>query len=657
MLTVPSVVTRSPEPAPVSDRSPQTFKESLHAVVTASSHQAASNDARTIPGRRQSPGWDDTNLPVPVLHLRAVPSRAQQTAQVSTDKQPPLINLTVIPIQLSTAQPVLSAEFSPTGAGLSLRRAASLTSSNIESTSITPSVPISAGSQGTHDKAETVTKTAAEMPSTALPYPPLNPISHTTDNVVVNADPSVVPETVKIALPNSVPGSIPSPVPSVVPSAAQSVSPRVVLVSGPIAGDFRSPTLATIPTAVPDLVRDATHNLNPVPGAVTKAAPSQISATAAKAFPSAVKDTIQKAAPDIAQDLAPTQSPHAIPVAAPNADPLPAPHSTSNSSARGELAQSSSPTSTGQGDPTPASDPIGSTLVTAPGATADQMVALTHSGGTLLTPAQASGISVAVAKPAASVGGVNNNAINDPAGVKQHAQPLDQAQSQAGSQDAASSSDQNQPVVSPQGQSAATVQTSFANHLATPLEHAPNGGMTAPLETSPALAAHTPKPQDNAAPAALPLPPALPVINTARLIQNMGQSEMRVGMRSPEFGNISISTSATRDLVSAQISLDHSELARTLAVHLPEMQTRLGNNNQAIDVRIDLNGQATGQGTGASDGMSNGSQDGSRGDRQQKGSVASAQTTHPSVGQVTSAATASAAIGEGRLNTRLDITA
>ena len=80
-----------------------------------------------------------------------------------------------------------------------------------------------------------------------------------------------------------------------------------------------------------------------------------------------------------------------------------------------------------------------------------------------------------------------------------------------------------------------------------------------------------------------------------------------------------------RDLISAQISLEHGELARTLAAHLPEMQARLG-GNQPMDVRIDMNGQATGQGTGTSAGMSNGSADPSRSGRQQTGNTTSSQS-------------------------------
>jgi hypothetical protein len=126
-------------------------------------------------------------------------------------------------------------------------------------------------------------------------------------------------------------------------------------------------------------------------------------------------------------------------------------------------------------------------------------------------------------------------------------------------------------------------------------------------------------------------------------------------MRSTEFGNISISTSSTRDMISAQISLDHGELAKTLAASLPEMQTRLG-TNQAMDVRINMNGTGTMNGAGTSSSMSNGSADQSRGGRQQAGETSSnhsgygVQEPHYSSGRT------AATIGDARINARLDIT-
>jgi hypothetical protein len=127
-------------------------------------------------------------------------------------------------------------------------------------------------------------------------------------------------------------------------------------------------------------------------------------------------------------------------------------------------------------------------------------------------------------------------------------------------------------------------------------------------------------------------------------------------MRSNDFGNISISASTTRDLISAQISLDHGELARTLAAHLPEMQARLG-GNQAMDVRIDMNGQAIGQGAGTAPGMSNGSPDQSRGDRQQKHGATSSQSADGFAGRGSPIAAAGLPSREGRIDARLDIRA
>ncbi len=87
--------------------------------------------------------------------------------------------------------------------------------------------------------------------------------------------------------------------------------------------------------------------------------------------------------------------------------------------------------------------------------------------------------------------------------------------------------------------------------------------------------------------------PAVAAINAARLIQRVNDSEIRVGMHSADFGNVSISTITSRGAISAQISLDHGELAKTIAAHLPETQTRLS-ASQPVEVRISTNQQGTG---------------------------------------------------------------
>jgi hypothetical protein len=65
-------------------------------------------------------------------------------------------------------------------------------------------------------------------------------------------------------------------------------------------------------------------------------------------------------------------------------------------------------------------------------------------------------------------------------------------------------------------------------------------------------------------------------INTARVIQNMSETEMRVGMHSAEFGDISIRTAISQQQMVAQISVDHTDLGKAISAHIPAMQEKLG---------------------------------------------------------------------------------
>lgn len=56
----------------------------------------------------------------------------------------------------------------------------------------------------------------------------------------------------------------------------------------------------------------------------------------------------------------------------------------------------------------------------------------------------------------------------------------------------------------------------------------------------------------------------------------MSQSEMRVGMHSAEFGEISIRTSVTPQQMMAQISVDHGDLGKAISAHIPAMEQKLG---------------------------------------------------------------------------------
>ena len=77
-------------------------------------------------------------------------------------------------------------------------------------------------------------------------------------------------------------------------------------------------------------------------------------------------------------------------------------------------------------------------------------------------------------------------------------------------------------------------------------------------------------------------------VNTARVIQTMSESEMRVGMRSVEFGDISIHTSISQQQLVAQITVDHRDLGNAISSHISMAQAKLG-NDYGIHASIEVN--------------------------------------------------------------------
>jgi hypothetical protein len=139
-------------------------------------------------------------------------------------------------------------------------------------------------------------------------------------------------------------------------------------------------------------------------------------------------------------------------------------------------------------------------------------------------------------------------------------------------------------------------------------------------------------------------------INAAKLIQTMGETEMRVGMRSAEFGEISIRTSVTQQQVLAQISLDHGDLSQAISAHVGSMQTKLGEES-GLPTMIQVNQLGNHSGASASGGSGQSPQ------REQRGFVRSTRTesaamaAEPDVGLVT------APLVNTRSGYRLDIRA
>jgi len=575
---------------------------------------------------------------------------------------------------------------------------ASLTSSSSETQSVT--APQVATSQPTHNVPYAIASANLDplssiipgWASNAIPNAAVTPNASVAARAFSNSVASVTPGDVQKEVRNAAQTLDPSATASEVPGTSQNVAQSAALSSLPTAG--QSAASSSLPTAGQSAASSSLPTAgqnwapNPLTSANESAASTSLPAPAQTVGPSflpsvvktvtpsfspkttlaAVTDTNQKAGPAAPAGTAHNSSSgNAAPavVSAPqHPEPVQVPQVTNNTSSKEDGPSALNVNAAGKAHlPAAASDPSGfAPALGVPSTTAQQMVVMVQPASAVLTTAETSLDSTTVTKPAAVAsakskdGATNTNTdVSDP---KPHAPAAPaQAGSQGTSQEPASSDDQTQGGASQQAQNAAPAQMSFAIHTITSIDHSLNSGTAAQSQPAATLAeiSHPAKTSDSAAPAPAALPQSLPTINTAKLIQSMGQSEMRVGMRSNEFGNISINTSATRDLISAQISLDHGELAKTLATHLPEMQARLG-GSQAVDVRIDMNGQSTGQGAGTSSGMSQNAADQSRSDRQQRGSAGSGNSTDGFAGQGRASAAASPA-AESRLETRLDIRA
>jgi hypothetical protein len=87
---------------------------------------------------------------------------------------------------------------------------------------------------------------------------------------------------------------------------------------------------------------------------------------------------------------------------------------------------------------------------------------------------------------------------------------------------------------------------------------------------------------------------ATSAISDARLMQTMNESQMRIGLSSNEFGEISIRTSISGHQLVAQISLDHSELSQAMSSQVASVQTKLGDEH-GLHASIEINNHATPQ--------------------------------------------------------------
>jgi flagellar hook-length control protein FliK len=65
------------------------------------------------------------------------------------------------------------------------------------------------------------------------------------------------------------------------------------------------------------------------------------------------------------------------------------------------------------------------------------------------------------------------------------------------------------------------------------------------------------------------------VVQSAKLVERIGESELRLGIRAGEFGSVDIRTSMVHNQFTAEISVERGELGRVMAAELPSLQSRL----------------------------------------------------------------------------------
>ena len=530
-------------------------------------------------------------------------------------------------------------------------------------------------------------RTSAASDQNSIPVGVLNVVSQMSASVAANLSTNATSLPAQSASAATDQNSIPSAV-----SNATSVMPANVTTSTdtdatstPVQSTSATTDQNSIPAAVSDEVSEIPVKVVASTDTDVTSSPTQITsaATDQSSIPAAVSDDVSEIAVKVAAstDTDPTSTPahnasavadqSSIPTDVSNAASkmptnvaaVPVLHAALKASIESVVAPATTSKSTDETVP-PAT--VSNQSVRAEGlglfdSVASQLASMNQSGGVLpgtikTDVSNLNAVSSTKLSPTTATNG--KYTANEVEGVKQQTlAPSDQTGSQAGSQSAPTSGDQNQDVATSRGASMAAVQTNIATHTVLAMDPVQSAAVASPALSAPTRAGingSSMKAPDSAASVSTAAEQAPPVINSAKLIQSMGQTEMRVGMRSNEFGNISINTSTTRDSISAQISVDHGELAKELAAHLPEMQARLS-GDQAVNVRIDMNGGMHGQGTGTSGGMSYGSSDQSRGGRQQSGSAASNYATSSAVERQMSSAASTATTGYGSLNARLDI--
>ena len=174
-------------------------------------------------------------------------------------------------------------------------------------------------------------------------------------------------------------------------------------------------------------------------------------------------------------------------------------------------------------------------------------------------------------------------------------------QSESGSSQSATSSAGGQTTIATQGNVAAKITDVFASNMTQQPVPVPHNKIDAGIPKNDVgldkTVLHVPDADiaidRQAAATAYPASP----FQSAKLVERLGQSELRVGIQAGEFGNVDIRTSMARNQFTAEISVERGELSKVIAAELPSLQNRLSEQRLPV-ANIILHNQSSGGSAG-----------------------------------------------------------
>lgn len=136
-----------------------------------------------------------------------------------------------------------------------------------------------------------------------------------------------------------------------------------------------------------------------------------------------------------------------------------------------------------------------------------------------------------------------------------------------------------------------------------PNSSAPNGE---PANT------HTPEPGPAVPPEPNGAPRSATVIQTARVLERVGQTEMRIGVSAGDFGSVEVRASVTQDRLGAAIAATHQDLRAAMMAEMPALERAMEQHQLRLD-QFDLSAQIGSRSGGASPQQQPQSRSGSQG--------------------------------------------